>query len=198
MNARALTVLACVLSAPVFAAGPCVQGTLADYIALGADGCTQLGVTFANFGFTATSTQSIPPNQIQVTPVSAIPLAPGFVFSAPWKANPGQAIQSLISYSVTPPVPSSTTAQGQLSLSLGPAGVGGIIGGVGVTEDTNVGSLTVFERCADVCGIDPSAQLLFKPIQPLQVVDRVNISGGRGGASLSSFSVSYNFCPLCV
>src|SRR5581483_4090693 len=80
------------------ASRPCVQGTLATYIALGHIGCSLDGVTFANFAYVAT-TAGISPNQIIVNPVPAgpvidPPLYRGLNFTAPWRVAAGASEQS--------------------------------------------------------------------------------------------------------
>jgi len=182
----------------------CVVDTLANYIALGAQGCTLDGDVFANFSFSVTSSiaaTTITANQIIVTPQIIVPTTAVLKFSGPWKAAAGQTLDTVIQYTIVPPPvsdPTTTPAPWELDLSLGGAHIGGIIGSVTVNETTNVGNLTVFERCADVCQIEPTASLKFAPVSVILVSDHVSISGGNGGASLTDFSAALNRCPLCV
>ena len=185
------------------ASRPCVQGTLASYIALGPVGCSLDGVTFANFAYASTSTAGISPNQIIVNPVPSgpvidPPLFRGLNFTAPWRVASGASEQSVISYTATPFAPVAFPSSGLLTLTLGNSTVSGIIGSATVTETTNVGTLSVFDRCADACSLKKTDQLKFSPITVLHVTNTVALSGGTGGASLSSFAADYNLCPACV
>jgi hypothetical protein len=199
MNFKPVMAAVCLFCAPVFAVpGPCVKGTLADYIALGPGGCTVAGVAFTGFSYAPATTTAVLPSQILVTP-SPVVFSPSLTFSsAKWRVNAGQTIQSVIGYSVAFFPPGSITSGGLLTLQLGPAQIGGIIGSVNVEEDTSVGNLTVFERCEEICTIKSTDQLKFSPIRPLAVKDHVTLTGGNGGASLSSFTVTYIFCPPCA
>jgi hypothetical protein len=55
MKLNLLAALACLLACGSVSAAPkaCVNGTLADYIALGAQGCILNGDVFANFSYAA-------------------------------------------------------------------------------------------------------------------------------------------------
>jgi hypothetical protein len=73
--------------APSARADMCTSGTLADYIALGAGGCTLGGLTFSDFGFTSTldtisggSTVGELAELIKVTPVDNA-AGPGFTYT---------------------------------------------------------------------------------------------------------------------
>jgi hypothetical protein len=202
LNIVAGLVLGCgLLSA---APPPCVTGTLASYIALGAQGCALDGDVFANFTYSATSSGGAPTitaDQITVTPLIAVPTTAVLFFAAPWKVAAGQTQDSKIQYTIVPPPTSGATTtppSSQLGLTLGSARVGGIIGAVAVNETTNVGNLSVFERCVDVCQIETSDTLNFVPVSVVLVSDQVSLSGGNGGASLTDFSASLNRCILCV
>lgn len=193
------------LAAPLFGqvfARPCIAGTLASYIALGPAGCTFDGAVYANFAYLST-TGGITANQIFVDPVPPGPIVvppfhPGLNFSASWRAAAGQAEQSVIGYTVAPSRLVGPLLSGLISLLLGNTNVAGPIGSVAVTEKTNVGTLSVFEKCAEICTVKKTDQLNFRPVQALHVTDTVSLSGGSGGVSLSGFTATYNLCPLCV
>ena len=185
------------ISSRFLAAAPpsCVQDSLANYIALGAQGCTLGGAVFANFSYsTSGSGGGVPAAQIKVAPTLGIPATPGFTFAAKWHAVAGQSQESVISYS---DVSSSSIQTQVLHLDLGPAQIGGIIGSVTVQESTNVGDLNVFLQCVEVCRSKPSDQLSFSAVSVVLVTDHVTLTGGQSGASLSSFSVAFDFCPPC-
>lgn len=185
------------------AAPNCVQGTLASYIALGAGGCIFDSALYNNFTYSPTSTTGISPANIIVTPI-LLPtptLFPGLNFTAPWKVAAGQSEQSVIGYKVVPfpPGASPLPTVGVLTLDLGKSQVLGIIGSVTVQERTTMtsttGTLEVYDTCEEVCRIKLSDSVTIAPVQTLQTTITVSLSGGNGGASLSSFASSYAFGP---
>jgi hypothetical protein len=191
----------CLLASGLLSADPptCVAGTLADYIALGAQGCTLNGDVFANFSYVASASggaATITADQITVTPLVVVPATARFNFSAPWSVDQDQTQDSVVRYTVVPPP--GGTAPSQLQLTLGSAQVRGIIGSVMVDESTNVGELSVSVRCTEVCQTKSKDSLNFDPVSVVLVRDHVSLSGGTDGASLSEFGVALDRCPLCV
>jgi hypothetical protein len=181
------------------AAGPCVTSTLANYISLGAQGCTLNGDVFANFAYRASASSgaaTITADQILVTPFMLVPAGARLNFSAPWSVIPDQAQESVISYTVVPPP--GGAAPSQLELALGTASIGGITGAVAVNESTNIGKFSVFNRCIEVCQTKTNGSLDFDPVSVVLVAHHVHLSGGTGGASLSEFGTTLDRCPLCV
>ena len=177
----------------------CVNATLADYIALGAQGCTLTGDVFANFSYVAGATggaATITADQILVTPLLIVPAGASLNFSAPWSVDQEQTQESVIRYTIVPPP--GGTLPSELQLRLGPALVGGIIGGVAVHEFTNVGNLTAIIRCTEVCQEKINNSLDFDPVSVVLVTHRVRLLGGTGGASLDGFGAALDRCPLCV
>lgn len=76
--------------------GPCMPGTLQDYINLGAGGCTIGVVTFNNFATEPGQALATPvdPMLVSVTPGGSS-LNPAFVVSSTLSAGPGQLFESL-------------------------------------------------------------------------------------------------------
>jgi hypothetical protein len=187
--------LAPVAPAALARALPCVPGTLARYIALGATGCTAGTVTFANFAYTAKgNVPHMPPSQIQVSTTFAIPSTAVLSFSAMWGVSLAQGQTSIIQYTVA----GHATSSGELTLELGmhQAGEGGSIV---VAETANAGNLQVYEKCEANCRSVTSAVLPFMPTTAaLQVTDNVTLSSGNGDFSLSSFTASFNLCAPCI
>jgi hypothetical protein len=85
-----------------------------------------------------------------------------------------------------------------MDLALGVASVEGIIGGVTVNQSTNVGGLTVFGRCAEVCQTKTNDRRLFEPVSVLLITDHLKLDGGNGGASVNEFASGLNRCIPCV
>jgi hypothetical protein len=199
-----LAALFLLTSVASFAApSPCVPGTLASYIALGSTGCTFEGSVFANFAYLLPPAPvvGVTPDQIMVTPVPG-PIIAGFFlglnFSANWTAGPGELLHAVIDYTVTPPPPVSTISSGTITLYLGTAQISGITGSVNVTQETNVGDLSVYESCTEVCTLKATDQLSFAPIKPLQVTNVLTLNGGSGGVVLKRFAAKYDLCPMCA
>src|SRR5215831_11324113 len=186
-------VLGCLLACGWVSAAPtpCVGATLADYIALGAQGCTLNGDVFANFSYFAGVSgggATITADQVFVNPLFVVPAAAALNFSAPWSVDQGQTQESVIKYTIVPPPGGATPSQ--LQLSLRNALVGGIIGAAAVHELTNLGNLAVFNRCTEVCQEKTSDSLDFDPVSVVLVTHRVRLFGGTGGASLNEFGAA--------
>jgi hypothetical protein len=177
----------------------CGLGTLADYIALGALGCTLNGDVFANFSYSSGAgggAAAIIADQITVTPFVVVPAAARLNFSAPWSVDQEQTQESVIRYTIVPPP--GFTVPSQLQLALGSVRIAGIIGSVIVHETTNLGNLSVFNRCTEVCQAKTNATLDFDPVSVVLVSHHVRLSGGTGGASLDQFGAVLDRCVLCV
>ncbi len=193
--------VACLFACGWLLAAPptCVTAALADYIALGAQGCTLNGDVYANFSYSAGASggaATVTADQIIVTPLVVVPATSRFSFSAPWSVDQNQTQESVIRYTIVPP--SGWTVPSQRQLMLGTAQIAGIIGRVTVNEITNVGKLSVFTRCTEVCQAQTNGSLNFDPVSVVLVTDHVHISGGNGGASLNEFGALLNRCVLCV
>ena len=192
--------LGCLLACGRLSAAPkpCVNATLADYIALGAQGCTLNGDVFANFSYFGSASRgtTITADQILVAPLVVVPATAALNFSAPWSADRDQTQESVIKYTIVPQP--SGTLPFQLQLRLGPALIKGITGVAAVHELTNVGSLTVLSRCTEVCQEKTNASLDFDPVSVVLVTHRVRLLGGTGGASLNGFGAALDRCILCI
>ncbi len=98
----------CLFACRLLSADPptCLTGTLADYIALGAQGCTLNGDVFANFSYFAGASggaATITADQVTVTPLVVVPATARFNFSAPWSVAQDQTQDSIIRYTIVPP-----------------------------------------------------------------------------------------------
>lgn len=208
MKSRIILAAACALlyafpaTAQVASTPPCVQGTLASYIALGSGGCMFESVLYRDFTYIAASTIDAP-DQILVTP-AVLPLAndfQGLNFSALtptiWSVAAGVSKQSVIGFNAVPfpPEASPAPSAAALVLDLGVSHVSGIIGSVNVQEVANAATLDVYDRCADACMIKQSESVTISPIQILQSTITISLSGGTNGASLSSFATDYIVGP---
>jgi hypothetical protein len=191
----------CILAGGWLSAAPaaCVTGTLADYIALGAKGCALNGDLLANFSYSARPSDgalTITADQIVVTPLVVVPATASLNFSAPWSVSQDQTQESVIRYTIVPPP--GLTVLSQLRLTLGTALITGIIGGVTVHQFTNLGNLSVFDNCAEVCQAKTGNSLVFEPVSVVLITHHVQLSGGTGGASLNGFTAVLDRCILCV
>jgi len=190
--------------AQVAAAPNCVVGTLASYIALGAGGCMFESTLYRNFTYAAPVSTSITPEQILVIPSSAVSVAtpfPGLTFYAPWSVAADQILTSTIGYNTVPFPPNASAAEfvTNLTLDLGAASVGGIIGSVEVTEtvtpaDTTLSQqLQVYEICEDACRLQETDSTSLVGLQTLNFALTINLNGGTGGASLSYFTANESY-----
>jgi hypothetical protein len=192
--------LLCALPSAAQQTANCVKGTLASYIALGSQGCMFGSVLYRSFTYATPVLDPITPAQIVVTPV-VLPTSTfqyqGLNFSAPWSVAAGGSEVATIGYSAVPYPPQAgpETLGGVLTLDLGPSQVSGIIGSVSVQEKTNIATLDVYETCADACSIKQRDSVTITPIQVLQTSITISLSGGNGGASLSSFATDYAVGP---
>lgn len=196
-----LLALGCVFAcATVWAAPPtCVIGTLASYIRLGAEGCTFVGITFANFAYSADASggaRTVTAEKITVTPTLVVPEEARFSLSAPWDVGKGQALDSFIHYTAV--LPCGDTRPALLDLALNHSVIEGITGAVSVDESANVGKLSVFDRCADSCQNKPDDSHQFTPVSVVLITDHVKLNGGMDGASLTGFWSGINLCIPCV
>lgn len=152
-------VLALALGIPALADGaPCVPASLADYVSLGAGGCSIGNATFFDFSASTPGEDTpISPDEVQVAPLSG---ALGLDFILQVTAGPGEAMSVFIGYSLTgPPVTANV-----LSLS------GTTVSGDGVV-------LAVEEKClGDVfAGDAPSGPCLGTLMDPPLIVFDIGI-----------------------
>jgi hypothetical protein len=164
--AAALALLPAFTQAQTVAPPPqCVKGTLASYIALGAEGCVFDEAVYSNFTYSTPvvsgSTTTITAAAVLVTPdlLPTATLSPGLNFSATsgaatpasWSVAAGKTAEFVIGYLVTPPAivcgcpaepaggtcvcPPIVVTSAPLTLDLGASKVPGIIGSVTVQEN---------------------------------------------------------------
>lgn len=168
-----------VVAAPVI----CLQGTLADYIALGATGCQIDDKLFNNFRYQESGSGGatpIPESGVSVTPLD-IAFNPGLIFNAAWTVGPGQTLDSMINYTVqvlsggNPISGISTTMNGY---GIVPDGV------VAVAETTPFGNVLVYD--SPVLGVRAFDQVEFLPTMgPIEVHKDISVNGNAGLATVS-------------
>lgn len=205
--AAALALLACTARSTQaqVAAGPnCSTNTLAYYISLGAGGCMFDSILYRNFTYVAPVSTTITPDQILVIP-SLLPTVtapyPGLTFNAPWSVGVDGSLSSIIGYDTVPfpPNGSANLPDGVLTLDLGTAAIGGIIGSVEVTEtvtpadSTLSQELEVYDICADGCRQQKTDSASLSGLQSLTIQLKVALDGGTGGASLNSFTANESY-----
>jgi uncharacterized protein (TIGR03437 family) len=97
-----LIFLAWLGAAQLVSAAPCVPGTLASYMALGAAGCTIGTSVLANFtqGSPLNGTTTIPPAGLNIFPAGGAS-NPGIVVTGNISAAGGQVFSTLINYTIT-------------------------------------------------------------------------------------------------
>lgn len=194
-------VAVCLLGSGLMWAEPaqCKQGTLANYISLGAEGCTFAGIVFANFEYSASAKGGAPvikADKVKVDPLLIPTATASFRFSAPWNVNSAQSQDSVIKYTAV--LPSGDATPAVLGLVLGSSHVGSIAS-VDVRESTNVGKLDVSDRCTELfCRTNAHDSFQFNPVSVVLITTDVSLIGGLGGASLSEFDGQLNWCGPCL
>ncbi|MGA2650094.1 MAG: hypothetical protein ABSF28_06215 [Terracidiphilus sp.] len=180
----------------------CQRGTLASYIALGSGGCMFNSALYRDFTYTVATTNAVSANDIIVDPVSAPTTSNEFLglnflaLTTPWSAGVDTSSVSVIGYNTVPFPPAEGPAVSGvgLTLDLGTATIGGIIGGATVTEQVTTAGvasttdLEVYDICADGCSQRRTESVTLSPASTLQTTLTISISGGTGGASLSNFA----------
>jgi hypothetical protein len=213
MKVRLLIAVACALLASTttqaqVSAGPnCVAGTLASYIALGAGGCMFESTLYRNFTYVAPVSTTITPEQILVIPSSIVSVTtpyPGLTFYAPWNVGADRSLSSIIGYNTVPfpPNASAEVLATNLTLDLGTASIGGIVGSVEVTEtvtpadSTLAEQLQVYEICADACRLQKTDTAVLPGLESQNFSLTIALDGGTNGASLNYFTVNESYGPL--
>ncbi|MGB0063794.1 MAG: hypothetical protein WBP85_05055 [Terracidiphilus sp.] len=215
MKVRLLIAAACALlastasitQAQVSAGSNCIPQTLAYYISLGAGGCMFDATLYRNFTYIAPVSTTITPEQILVIPSSNVSVTtpyPGLTFYAPWNAGKDLTLTSTIGYNTVPfpPNASAEVLAENLTLDLGTASIGGVIGSVEVTETVTPADLTlseqlqVFDICEEVCREQTTDTVSLAGLQSLTFSLNVALDGGTGGASLNSFTTNESYGPL--
>src|SRR5260370_42529786 len=125
MKLHVKATVGCLLACGWLWAAPttCVTGTLADYIALGAQGCALNGDVFANFSYFAGASggaATIMVDQITVTPLVLVPATARFNFSAPWSVDQDQTQQSVIRYTIDTPPGGTVPSLHQVTIGTAP------------------------------------------------------------------------------
>jgi hypothetical protein len=183
-------------------AAPCVLGTLADYIALGAGGCTAGGATFADFTASTLLAGAMPiaPAAVTVTPIGG---GVGLDFGVIRAALADELFDVLIRYSVS----GLSIGAALMSMAGSAATDDGVVTGV---EDVCVGG--TFAAPVSGCSGTP-VSLIVAQIDPdlispdsdtfpvnsfFDVFTEITIDGGIiGTASLNGF-VRNQFTPVAV
>jgi hypothetical protein len=175
-------------------AAACVDGTLATYDASGFS-CTIDGLTFSNFGYSASgSGGAVAPDAGGVNVIacpgggslcSQIPSGEdGFVFNASWAATAGQSEDALITYTVT----------GSIVDALELTGVGGVDGnGSLFLDETSNPSLIDLHINGPAVG--PVTQT-FNPVSTLTVTKDLGVNGNSTGtARISDIANGWSTVP---
>jgi hypothetical protein len=163
--------------------GPCPIANYLAYESLTA--CTVGDKTFSDFGYTASGTLGLTPDQVTVTPVLAGGEF-GFDFTASWQTFAGFTSDSLITYTVTAG-PGFSIADANLAI----AGFGATgIAQVSVTDTfSNLSHLFVFfnPSCDTLHTCVITDATTFPGVQSLNVVKDIGLISATGGVGHLSF-----------
>jgi len=193
-----LFVLCLMLFVPLAFAGPCLPGTLQDYIFLGSGGCTLNTVQFQDFflGPPASFATEIDPALIQITP-SGGAFAQTLLLTFNSSANSGEVFQSIFHYSaLANPLTGASIGLGSPTVT-GDGAITGILdvcaGGlflgvepIGCTGTPGTAIAFAIETDAQL-----SSGLSFAPTSFFDVFVDITIDGGlSGSAFLDSAAVT--------
>jgi len=164
------------------AAPACVQGTMADYLLL-PEGCEIGDKVFSQWQYLGSAVggaTAIPASGVSILPITTA-LNPGFLFSAGWIAQPGQIVDSHITYTVT--VPRTGFALHDLHLEItGYAFVND--GSVTVSETSNpvLSGTPLVVYASAALGVVPVDSSVFTPTFGSWVFTKdILVSGGQAG-----------------
>ncbi len=184
-------------------AAPCMNGTLASYIAMASAGCVLGSIEVSGFAYQASSeggAAKITADQITVTPLLAPTGTFALQFSAPWSVQSDQSQLSGITYHAISP---STTNQIQQVRLDGNGFEVGMFGSVVVNETlatpVEALDLKVYMECTEVCRSQTSSILTLTPApSALVIADRVALRSKLGTAALTSFTDWFVVCLPCA
>jgi hypothetical protein len=174
----------------------CVVGTVADYQALGATGCTIGDKLFNNFTFTPTATGGatlLTASSVTLTPITGPDI--GLQFNALWFAGTNQFQDTTIGFDVTV-VGGGSFLIKEASTLTSPGGFTGT-GAATVSEGLCIGS-----PCTPVLGTNTintagttilSSNVIFTPSGTLHAVKDIGVTGGSNGtANLSQVTDTFS------
>lgn len=182
MKSRMLLLVALLVgTAPLGMAGSCAVGTLATYIGTT---CTIDGITFSNFGYTATGSGGA--DAISASGVSVTPSGVGFQFTAPWNVGPNQELDSLISYTASGNITDLVLSMGGFFFTGGAT--------LSVAETTNVPGvdLAVYSNSGGTRSFDSAT---FGPVRSISVIKDIAVNGNTGSAAVSVVFNQFNSTP---
>jgi hypothetical protein len=176
----------------------CVTATLADYIALGAGGCTIGDKTFFDFGYTASASNGglaalpIPAGGVTVDPVPPATGPAGEIgldFVAAWVVGVGGTLDSNIRFNVAVtgggPLLIDDASLAQAGSSFSGTGIASVSeNACGPAPCTPSGAITLLT--VDEAGqVALSDHKFFTPTGSLSVIKDIAVLGGTGSASIS-------------
>jgi hypothetical protein len=183
-------------------AAPCMDGSLASYMALGSTGCILGSLTVANFAYQANSSNGAPKitsDDIAVTPLLAPTGAVALQFAASWGVLTGQSQISKITYHVLAPGLGGQIQQVRLD---GNGFVGGMFSSATVNQAVSSQVVTydqqIFLDCVEVCRSQTSALRNIAGSGLVAVSDNVTLQSKLGSTALSSFADWFVVCTPCA
>jgi PEP-CTERM motif len=204
-----LSASATVISMFTLAAAPCTPGTLADYVALGATGCSVGGDTFYNFQLVSNNgvgKPAIPAADITVeglgpagTPGASatellFPNDIGVDFDAVWQTGAGQILDDDIAFDVSVgPGAATVTDAGIVQTS-------GIQGNGSVTV-SEIGCSGIVFPCTQTWGVATNntnfvSDTIFTSTGTLSVQKDIAVAGNDGTATLSNVADVFSSSPV--
>lgn len=173
-------------------AGACTMDTLANYIAMGATGCTVGTLEFSNFSYITTGSggggTAPSAGGIVVTPITPTALVAGFDFVGGFVAGSGETADGVIHYTVTSlgPLIEDWTVQ-ILAGAATSTGIGSV-----AEAASNGATLLAF---VSGHGNQMSQTATFAPIGSLNISKDISANGGTasdGAAHVSEFTNTFS------
>ncbi len=188
------------LSNSVFAA-PCTNGTLADYIALGAGGCQNGSVLFSAFATAPGQTGAtlIAPTLITVTPDGTLFL-PNLLFTVNRTASSNQLLESFFRFKAT----STSVLGAAVALNGSATGTGDATASLDIcrgamfvgNSPTGCANTSTVLALQSVGFSLPSDSTTFPPVSLVDVfADLVAEGGGNGTGTLNSATITLTATP---
>jgi hypothetical protein len=157
--------------------GNCQSGSLASYMAPGYS-CTVGSLTYSNFSYTGTATNSTPINSSQIT---VVPSGDSLLLEGPWNAGVGQSLDSVITYTV------SATGAVLTNVDVSMLGFNTVEGGMISISASALGNGTLLAllNYAQSGGISTSSTAGFDSVQSAQMSTNISVTGNNGQADLT-------------
>lgn len=157
--------------------GSCQTGSLAAYMAPGYS-CSAGSLTFSNFSYTGTATNSAP---VSASEITIVPSGDSLLLEGPWSAGAGQSLDSVITYTV------AATGAVISGVDVSMLGFNAVEGGLISVSASALGNGTLLAllNYAQSGGLSTSSTAGFDPVQGAQISTNISVTGNNGQADIT-------------